>query len=231
MTLSELGNEFTSILRRIGGPRARSARVEFYPYTRLTNAVRLRDGHYEVRLSDILEQAPSEVVISALSVLAFKILNRPVPPEVRQPCQSYVARPEVRSRIREVRRTRGRKHLVSPVGKVFDLKHLYDELNASYFSGRLAVRHLSWSRRKNRRSLGHFDAAHNAIIINRRLDSHLVPKYVVSYLVFHEMLHAHFGEEYRNGRRNIHHAAFRKAERSFRDYRKATRFIREFFRS
>ncbi len=228
MIPSELNKSFTSIIKQLGGAKFHSARVSFYPYARLTNTIRFRDGHFEVRLSDILEAAPPEVLEAALTVLGSKLLKRPVPPPARQIYRSYVARPEIRAKVRSVRMTRGRKNLGSPEGKVFDLRHLYNEINTSYFSGQLDIRHLSWSRRKNRRTLGHFDAAHSAIIINRKLDSRLVPKYVACYVLFHEMLHAHFGEEYRNGRRNIHHAAFRQAENGFADYNKAKRFLEKF---
>ncbi|HUV12971.1 MAG TPA: SprT-like domain-containing protein [Acidobacteriota bacterium] len=213
----------------MGGPEFHSARVSFFPYACLTNTIRFREGRYEVRLSDILEEAPPEVLEAVFTVLGSKLLKQPVPPPARQIYRSYVAHPEIRAKVRKVRTTRGRKHLGSPVGKVFDLQHLYDAVNVAYFSGQLDIRHLSWSRRKNRRTLGHYDGAHSAIIINRRLDSRLVPKYVVSYVLFHEMLHAHFGEEYCNGRRRIHHAAFRQAEKGFAEHRKAKRFIERFY--
>lgn len=228
MIPSELNRSFTSIIKQLGGPEFHSARVSFYPYARLTNTIRFRDGHFEVRLSDILEEAPPEVLEAALTVLGSKLLKQPVPPPAREIYQSYVAHPGIRAKVRSVRMTRGRKHLGSPVGKVFDLRQLYDEVNASYFSAQLDVQYLSWSRRKNRRTLGHYDGAHSAIIVNRRLDSRFVPKYVVNYVLFHEMLHAHFGEEYRNGRRSIHHAAFRQAEKGFAEYNKAKRFIERF---
>lgn len=228
MIPSELNKRFTALITTQGGPAFHSAQVSFFPYARLTNTIRFREGRYHVRLSDILEDAPPEVIEAALSVLVSKLLKQPVPHSASQIYRSYVARPEMRAKVRSVRIARGRKHLGSPVGKVFDLQHLYDEVNLTYFSGQLNIRHLSWSRRKNRRTLGHYDGAHSAVIINRRLDSRLVPKYVVSYVLFHEMLHAHFGEQYRNGRRSIHHAAFRQAEKGFADYEKAKRFIEKF---
>ena len=231
MTPSELTNSFTTIIRQFDGPEFHSARVSFQPYARLSTIIRFRHGHIEIRLSDILEEAPPEVLLAALTVLASKILRRPIPLPAQKTYQSYVSLPETREKARTVRRTRGRKRIGSPVGKVFDLRLLYDEVNDSYFSGKLQVRHLSWSPRKSRRTLGHFDAAHNTIIINRRLDSRLVPRYVVTYILFHEMLHAYFGEEYRNGRRSIHHSAFRQAEKEFADYKKAKRFIENFCRT
>lgn len=230
MTSSELTNSFASIVKQFGGPEFQSTRVSFQPYARLSNTIRFRNGHFEIRLSDILEDAPPEVLLAALTVLTSKLLRKPIPHPARQTYQSYVALPETREKVRNARRTRGQKKLGSPVGKVFDLRLLYGEVNASYFSGQLHVRHLSWSPREYRRTLGHFDAAHSAIIINRRLDSRLVPKYVVTYVLFHEMLHAYFGEEFRNGRRSIHHSAFRQAEKEFADYKKAKRFLKRFCR-
>lgn len=228
MNASELTNSFASIVKQFGGPEFQSTRVSFRPYARLSNSIRFRNGHFEIRLSDILEDAPPEVLLAALTVLTSKLLRKPIPNPARLTYQSYVALPETREKVRNVRRTRGQKKLGSPLGKVFDLRLLFREVNAAYFSGQLHVRHLSWSPRENRRTLGHFDAAHSAIIINRRLDSRLVPKYVVTYVLFHEMLHAYFGEEFRNGRRSIHHSAFHEAEKEFADYKKAKRFLKRF---
>ena len=37
--------------------------------------------------------------------------------------------------------------------------------------------------------LGHYDPSHNAIVISRILDAAAVPRLVVEYVMFHEMLH------------------------------------------
>ncbi len=216
-------------VERLYGEFSREApppsRVEFYPYSTLRHTLRVREGVLRVRLSDLLADAPADVLESVLAILVCKLLRRRLPRRYRQRYQAYVNSPEVTRRSREMRARRGKKQLTSPRGRIFDLSRLYRRLEQRYFEGQLQVRHLSWSRREARTRLGHYDPAHRAIVINRRLDHPLVPEYVVEFVLYHEMLHAALGDECRNGRRHFHHAEFRQAERRFPDYRRAQRFI------
>lgn len=201
-------------------------RIEFYPYSSLRHTLRVRDGVWLVRLSDLLETAPPRVLEAILAILTCKLRRRRVPPHYRRCYQQHVTQPQLRQAAREVRASRGRKVLTSPRGRVFDLAGIFRRLNHRYFENRVEVDHLSWSREKAQTRLGHYDPAHRAIVINRRLDHPLVPEYVVAFIVYHEMLHASLGEHCRNGRRHFHHAEFRRAEKRFADYRRAQRFIR-----
>ncbi len=85
---------------------------------------------------------------------------------------------------------------------------------------------LVWSQRRHRTVLGHYDPAHDAIVLNRGLDDHQVPAWVLEYVLFHEMLHAHLGEQTCGGQRFVHHAEFREAEKRFVEFDKAKKFIR-----
>ncbi len=201
------------------------ATLEFYRYTTLRHTLRVRDGVLRVRLSDLLEDAPDEVLESILAILICKLLRRRPPARPQRVYQEYTTTPRITRRARAVRARRGRKQLTAPRGRIFDLRRLYRRLEENYFEDALDVRHLSWSRQKARTNLGHYDPAHRAIVINRRLDHPLVPEYVVEFVLYHEMLHAALGDQCRNGRRHFHHAEFRKAEKQFPDYRRAQRFI------
>ena len=81
------------------------------------------------------------------------------------------------------------------------------------------------------RRLGHYDPAHEAIVLSRRLDNPLVPEYVVRYVLYHEMLHVQLGEDTpdTSGRRRIHGPRFRLAEKRYPDSRRALDFIRTHF--
>ena len=76
--------------------------------------------------------------------------------------------------------------------------------------------------------LGHYDPAHRTIIISRLLDSSLVPRYLVEYLVFHEMLHMCYPVERRAHRRVLHSRAFREAERKFPAIERVRRKLKHF---
>ncbi|HSR51975.1 MAG TPA: M48 family peptidase [Acidobacteriota bacterium] len=200
--------------------------LRFYPYANLHHTIRLRGETVYVRLSDILSKAPSDVLTSISLILLYKLMRRKPPAAHRRRYADYASRPDVRSRCRQVRRLRGRKHLTSEQGRHYDLRALCEALNKRYFGGNIEIERISWSRRRNRRVLGHYDDAHNTIVIDRRLDHPRVPSYVVEFVIYHEMLHALLGERFHKGRRWVHHADFRRAERAFHDYRRAQEYIR-----
>lgn len=200
--------------------------IEFYPYRNLNHTIRVRDGKILVRISDILADAPREILASVVVILLYKLFRKPPPRSYRHEYRAYITKEQVREKTRAVRRLRGRKHLGSPSGCVFDLRAIFKQLNDQYFEGRLKVRTLSWSRRNSRRILGHYDAAHEAIVISRRLDSPQIPKYVIEFVFYHEMLHAFFGDHAENGRRQVHYQIFRKAEKKFTQYELAKKYYR-----
>jgi hypothetical protein len=60
------------------------------------------------------------------------------------------------------------------------------------------------------------------IKINPILDSDRVPRYFLEFVIYHEMLHADIGIEDGSGRRELHSREFRKREKLFRHYEKAS---------
>ena len=84
---------------------------------------------------------------------------------------------------------RGRKHLDSAQGRTYDLEALFEDLNQRFFHGLMARPQMTWSRDHARNSLGHYDPAHNAIVVSRIFDHPRVPRFAVEYIVYHEMLH------------------------------------------
>lgn len=115
-------------------------------------------------------------------------------------------------------------------GQVYDLAAIAGELNAWHFGGAVNAA-ITWGRamrRHGRRRItfGTYHHAQRLIRIHPRLDDARVPEIFVRYIVFHEMLHATFGESgdtaaRRNGRRVIHSREFRRREREFPDYARA----------
>ena len=222
----ELKQAFLDYYLRLKDQAVPPFTIEFYPYRNLSHTIRARQGKVLVRISDILADAPAEVLKVTLGILLHKLFCKPVPESQRRMYRSYVNTATVCDKVREVRKARGKKYLGSPIGRVFDLRGLFDQLNRRYFGGRLCIHYLSWSRSENRRSLGHYDSAHQAIVLNRRLDRSSIPQFVVEYVLYHEMLHAFLGEKNHNGRRQIHHRLFRKAEQEFSHYVLAREYTR-----
>ncbi len=110
-------------------------------------------------------------------------------------------------------------------GHVYDLDEIFATMNRVYFDGAIKKPVLTWSANKTYRILGHHDAAHDHIAISRSLDSADVPRYVVEYVVYHEMLHIAHPTKHVNGRRYNHTPAFRRDERKFSHFHEAERWI------
>jgi predicted metal-dependent hydrolase len=86
---------------------------------------------------------------------------------------------------------------------------------------------MTWSRDHARNSLGHYDPAHNAIVVSRIFDRPNVPRYAVDYIVYHEMLHLKHPVKLRGSRRCVHSAEFQAEEKLFPRLADATRFLRQ----
>ena len=70
-----------------------------------------------------------------------------------------------------VRQIRGRKRIaVGHRDTVYHLEEIFDELNLRFFHGLLARPQMTWSQSHSRRSLAHYDPAHNAIVVSRIFD-------------------------------------------------------------
>ncbi|HEV2234068.1 MAG TPA: SprT-like domain-containing protein, partial [Terriglobia bacterium] len=136
---------------------------------------------------------------------------------------AHVFKPAVRLRIDEARRQHGKKHLLPPRGRHFDLEETFAALNQKFFRGELPAARLGWSRKRSRRILGHYDDAHQTITITRWLDAPSVSRDLVEYVVFHEMLHMRFPTERRGHRRVVHSSEFRNSEKQFPQYETALR--------
>ena len=217
-------------LERLHGSSSKDFEIRFYPYSGLTSTIRSRDNKILVRLSDMLQGAPDPVLRSVISILVCKLLGIEVAKQDRSRYRSFVNRPVFRELIKETRAVRGRKKLCSPAGRVFHLQEVFEELNETYFCNQVSVRHLGWSSKPSRSRLGHYDEAHDAIVLSRSLDDKRVPAFVVEYVLFHEMLHAFLGDEAASHGRRIHHRRFREAEQDFPQFNEAKSFIRSYFR-
>ena len=66
-----------------------------------------------------------------------------------------------------------------------------------------------------KRSLGHYDAAHNTIVVSRVFDRPSSPRYAIEYLLYHEMLHLKHPVKMRGLRRCVHSREFKAEEALF----------------
>src|SRR5205823_920948 len=138
----------------------------------------------------------------------------------------YIGRREVTAKAHLIRRLRGRKRIVTAQGHCYDLEAIFEDLNQRFFWGLLARPQLTWSTTHARTSLGHYDAAHNTIVISRLFDDPRVPSYAVEYIVYHEMLHLKHPVRTRGGRRCVHPREFQDEEKQFPQLADAQAFLK-----
>ena len=200
--------------------------VEFFEFANVNNTIRLREGALLVRLSDLLEGAPETVLRAIAHILLAKMYRKPIARAHAARYRKYVHSHEIRNKAHLVRQLRGRKRMVSAKGRYYDLDAIFEEMNMQFFGGMQARPRMSWSQGRARNLLGHYDPAHNAIVVSRIFDHPQVPRYAVEYIVYHEMLHLRHPVKLIGSRRCVHSAQFRAEEKLFPQLGAAQRFLR-----
>jgi hypothetical protein len=203
-----------------------SVGARFHPFAGLRSTITVRNGAVKARVSDVLAEASPLVLEALAEILLARIFHRRPSREARECYLAYTFRPAIRSRIDLARRERGSKRLLPARGRHHDLEEIFHGLNHRFFHGQIPPSRLGWSHKNSRRLLGHYDSGHGTIIVSRKLDSPEVPRYLVEYVVYHEMLHIRFPVERRGQRRVVHSREFREAEKKFPKYEIACRQIK-----
>ena len=203
--------------------------VEYRPFANVNSFIRREDanGSVQVRMSDLLEGAPAPVHEALAFILLSKLYRKRVPEKYNRRYRLFLNRADVRRKMLLLRQIRGRKHVSEARGQFYGLEEIFEELNRRFFGGMLARPLLGWSRTASRTMLGHFDPAHNAIIISKIFDRRDVPRLLVEYIVYHEMLHLRYPVEHRHSRRCVHTREFKEAERAFPRLKEAQALLKK----
>lgn len=199
--------------------------VEFYPYIGINHTIRVRNGKVFVRLTEVCCDMPLNQHKALAYILVAKLLKKKIPANILETYRGFIKNQELRDKVTENKRARGRKIITTPKGEVYDLDKIFDELNEYYFDNNIAKPTLTWSTRKTYRILGHHDSTHETIVVSRSLDNQKTPEYVVKFVVFHEMLHIFHPTVHRKGRRYNHTPQFRRDERTFEYFEEAENWI------
>jgi hypothetical protein len=107
-------------------------------------------------------------------------------------------------------------------GTVYDLREVFDSINRHWFDGTL-VSFIRWGTPGSRTSyqMQKTDRSGNRvnlITIAGVYDHPRVPRFAIESIMYHEMLHIAIPPDVRNGRRVVHGAAFKAAEKRFPRY-------------
>jgi hypothetical protein len=108
-----------------------------------------------------------------------------------------------------------------------DLAESFDRVNAAYFGARPCRPRLVWSHSFATRKYGHYDHAHDTVVINAALDRANIPEYVVDFVVYHELLHRELGITWKRNRIAAHTPELAAKERQFQQYDQAKAVLRK----
>jgi hypothetical protein len=202
----------------------------FYPYIGLTHTIRRKGSVWIVRISDHCRHAPRPVLEAIVAILASKIMRRKPGQKYWNAYELFRTSPSVLESVRNRRLQEGRKRIASHEGKCHSLQDISQEVNRRYFNNQVGISRIGWGVRMAWARLGHYDPVHHTITLSPALDSPKVPKFVVSYIVYHEMLHTIFEDTSDRRTKRHHPREFRRVEKAYPDYDKAKKFLMEYCR-
>ena len=200
--------------------------VRFRRFTSLNTTIRLREGQIFVSLSDLLEGAPESVLHAIAHILLAKLYKKPIEAAQSLRYKRFASSAAVTRQSELIRHARGSKRYFGPQGRFYNLEEVFDALNLRFFGGLLGRPELTWSEHHAKRSLGHYDAAHNTIVVSRVFDRPSSPRYAIEYLLYHEMLHLKHPVKMRGLRRCVHSREFKADEAQFPQLAEAMAFIK-----
>jgi len=202
--------------------------IEYRPFANVNSTIRhdVVKGTVLVRMSDLLEGAPAPVHEALAFILLGKLYRKEILEKHSRRYRLFLNRDDIQRKMLLLRQIRGHKRVSGSRGEFHDLDEIFEDLNQRFFNGLMARPIVSWSPNPSRRMLGHFDPAHNAIIISRIFDQEKVPRFLVEYIVYHEMLHLRHPVERHSRGRCVHTPAFKESERAFPQLEEARQLLK-----
>jgi hypothetical protein len=184
---------------------------------------RRRPDELRVRIHHLFLDAPEPIVRAIAAFVGREDMR------ARAVLEEYARQQRAR-----VRRTRKPGAPLKSRGQCFDLRAIYERLNATYFESHIQA-DIGWARRpghKRRKTirLGVYDARLREIRVHPALDQPHVPAFVVEAIVFHAMLHQLFPDEPGSSHPS-HSPEFLEREQTFPLLESAQRWQREHLRS
>jgi predicted metal-dependent hydrolase len=196
--------------------------AEFYPYRSIKHTIKWNALFINVKISNHFINAPVSVIeITALLLLA-RVYRFKVNSYVRRTYNRYVERLQQQLPERKKRKIGN----YNPQGSCYDLRIIFNQLNQNYFNNSLQIKNIGWSKKISYRRLGFYNEERDLLVISKIFDSEKVPEEVITYLVYHEMLHILLPMKKRNGRRIIHAKRFKELEKQYPAYNRINKWIK-----
>lgn len=204
--------------------------AEFHRFAGLKH-VWIKDGRkFRFKVSDYLDDAPDEVLCSLALYLLHLAYRRKDWADCAKSYLEYSASPALWGRKRSIYLSRAKNIVLRPDGQNRDLDIVFRYVNSFYFADKLPALTLAWSLESPRQRLGFFFEPLGLLAVNKVLDSERVPRYVLEFVVYHELLH-YVNPANGTRIRRIHHTGeFRRQERLFTHFDDSEKWLRKLVR-
>ena len=217
-----LQQSFMSVARELG---MEPVSVSFYPYIELKHTWRHDGNGWEFKVSDYLESSSEEVLDSLAWYLLARASGLRCPEGRASPYLCHIRSKEMWQAAGPRYFERANSLKADPTGRCRDLKVVFDYVNSTYFSGGLHEPILAWTSESPKRRLGYYFEQLNLLAVNSALDSDQIPRYVLEFVMYHELLH--HADQHGGSKRTVRHTkAFREREREFSAYADAEAWLR-----
>ena len=218
----------TDTFRRVNNQMSNGrVRASFYPYKELKHSWRTCDGALSFRVSDYMKGVPDEVMES----LAWHLLCRARKKECpKGMAERYTALVHSRDfweprRLRYLSRSRNLSF--RPKGNSRDLGEVFSYVNEYHFGSEVSRPDLAWIRESPRSRVGFYHPPLRILAVNRALDSDYIPRFVLEFVMYHELLHDRIGPSVLPSRSIRHTKEFRTRERQFSQFDLAQEWLRK----
>src|SRR3984893_8229414 len=100
-------------------------RVEFRQFANANSFIQWDESGLEIRITDVLDGAPAQILEALAHILLSKLLRRRAPRTYAERYRRYLNRKEMRRTLELVKQTRGRKFVSGPMGSFYDLQEIF----------------------------------------------------------------------------------------------------------
>ena len=218
----DIGDAFRAVDLSVPGSPIEAC---YHPYKNLKHTWRLRNERLSFRISDYLKQAPSCIATSLAWFLVCRARGVECPNRYVSQYLTHVRSSEFWEANRSLYLSRARNLSFHPHGIAHDLREAFEHVNGQYFRGEAPAPSLAWANEASTRRMGYVHSPLRIVAVNKALDSHVVPEYVVEFVVYHELLHCILGSAEFGSRRVHHTREFRKKEREFERHAEAQNLL------
>jgi len=153
---------------------------------------RRRDGHVELKVSDIFEGAPPEVMNGLANMIFSQLYRKKRGRYTKEILDWMMSDDFVRSK-QPIFLKRSRNLTRSAAGEHIDLDDSYERLIDLGLVDRDGNIVISWTKRDNAKKIGYCSFFMRVVVISSILDSPDTPPFVIDYILYHELLHLRKG--------------------------------------